>query len=202
MGLHLALSPERMAVFRFGEWMLGAWLAEQVFKRGSNFAKGGPRPVIDFVVGGAVIVTGVLIGGIFRFEGDIMDVPGAIGFFFIIRGLVRSEMRGTLWTGRLHSGLAYMGDRCYTLYLTHLTVVAGVAGVMQRLAAHYDWIHWPEFGKLSIVASLAAIAAAILVSLPIYRFVELPSHQLARRLSPRKKPTPMEGREVVDGKMA
>lgn len=202
MGWHLALSPERMAVFRFGEWMMGAWLAEQVFGRGTAFAKGGPKPRVDFAIGAVAIIAGVLIGGLFRIEGDVMDVPGAIGFFFIIRGLVRCEVHGTLWAGKIHAGLAYLGDRCYTLYLTHLTIVAGIAGIMQRLSTRYEWIHWPEFGRASIVSSLAAIAIAIAVSIPIYRFIELPSHQLARRLCPRKKPTPMAASEIVEGKVA
>jgi peptidoglycan/LPS O-acetylase OafA/YrhL len=202
MGLHLAFSPERMALFRFGEWMLGAWLAEMVFKRGKDFSSGGLRPVADFAIGGLVICAGVLMGGIFQFEGDVMDVPGAIGFFFIVRGLVRSEFHGTLWTGKVHAGLAYMGDRCYTLYLTHLTVVAGVAGILQRLSSRYDWIQWPEFGRASISGSLFAILAAILISLPIYRFIELPSHQLARRLCPARKPTLVKARKVVEGKVA
>lgn len=202
MGLHLCFSPERMALMRFGEWMLGAWLAEQVFKRGGEFAKVGPRPMVDMAIGAMVILCGVLIGGVFRFEGDIMDIPGAIGFFFIIRGLVRSESLGTLRTGAVHRGLAFMGDRCYTLYLTHLTVVAGFAGIMQRLSARYEFIRWPEFGWVSIVASMAAVATAITVSLPIYRYLELPSHQLARRLCRRKNPTPLEPREIVEGKVA
>ena len=37
---------------------------------------------------------------------------------------------------------------------------------------------------------------------PIYRFIELPSHQLARRLCPRKKLTPIEARKIVEGKVA
>ncbi|MFT4549350.1 MAG: peptidoglycan/LPS O-acetylase OafA/YrhL [Verrucomicrobiales bacterium] len=202
LGWHIALSPERMALFRFGEWMLGAWLADQVFGRGWDFVRGGLKPVIDLTIGGAVILAGVLIGGLFKVEGDIMDVPGAIGFFFVIRGLVRSEFRGTLWTGKLQAALGYMGDRCYTLYLTHLTVVAVVAGVLQRLANRYDWVHWPDFGRASVLGSLFAIVAAILISLPIYRFIERPSHHLARRLCPSKKPTSTDAREIVEGKVA
>jgi peptidoglycan/LPS O-acetylase OafA/YrhL len=152
-------------------------------------------------IGIAAISVGILIGGVFRFEGDIMDVPGAIGFFFIIRGLVRSEFRGTLWTGPVQRGLAFMGDRCYTLYLTHLTVIAIFAGIMQRLASRYEWVIWPEFGIGSVVVSLVAIAVAVAVSLPIYRYVELPSHHLARRLCPPKR-TPMQAREIVEGKVA
>lgn len=203
MGWHLAFSPERMALTRFAEWLLGAWLAEQVFAGGKDFAKGGRRPAGDFAIGSLAILAGVLVGGVFRFEGDIMDVPGAIGFFFIIRGLVRAELRGTLWTGQFNAGLVFVGDRCYTLYLTHLTVVACFAGIMQRLAARYDFISWPAFGIGSVIVSLVAIGAAIAVSVPIYRFVELPSHQLARRLCPSKLPHPQaEPREIVQGKIA
>ena len=201
LGLHIAFSPERMALTRFGEWLLGAWLAEQVFKRGNHFARTGPRPAADLAIGLAAISVGILIGGVFRFEGDIMDVPGAIGFFFIIRGLVRSEFRGTLWIGPVQGGLAYMGDRCYTLYLTHLTVVTIFAGIMQRLASRYEWVIWPEFGIGSVVVSIVAIAAAVGVSLPVYRCVELPSHQLARRLCPPKRTT-VRAREIVEGKVA
>ena len=201
-GWHLVFSPERMGFFRFGEWLMGAWLAELVFGRGEAFVKSKFRPLADFSIGTAIILAGVLVGGIGNFEGDIMDVPGAIGFFFIIRGLVRSEFRETLWTGRLQAGLGYMGDRCYTLYLTHLTVVAAIAGGMQRLSARYDWIYWPEFGRASIISSLTAIALAILLSIPIYRFVERPSHQLARRLCSGLKSKRIPTTEVPKTKVA
>jgi len=201
MGLPLALNPDRLAIMRFGEWLLGAWLAEQVFKKGKEFAAGGPRPPVDFAIGVCVILMGVILGGVFEFGADIMDVPGAIGFYFIIRGLIRSEARGTLLTGRIHRGLGFLGDRCYTLYLTHLTVVAICAGIMQRLANHFDWIYWPEFGFLSVLMAVIAVVGAIAVALPVYKFIELPSHQLARKLCPRKR-TKMEPREIVKGEVA
>jgi peptidoglycan/LPS O-acetylase OafA/YrhL len=75
--------------------------------------------------------------------------------------------------------LVYLGQRSYGAYLLHV------------LAIHFGYM---AFGSTTVVGGLLTTALALLVTIPaaelLYRAVEAPAMDLARRLTERLKGTP------------
>jgi peptidoglycan/LPS O-acetylase OafA/YrhL len=103
----------------------------------------------------------------------------------VLSGMIQSEATARQRLGWLerHSKLGrWLADRSYSLYLVHFTVIAGM-GVLAAKAFH---IHdrdamggKPLWFGVTLVGVIASFAIADLT----YRFIESPSHRLARKLA-------------------
>lgn len=168
---HPALSPERMALVRFGEWLVGAYAAELVIRgRGINV-------YLAWAAGATFTLAGLFLGARFELSKEqAMDVPIAIGSGLILLAAVVKVQRAC--RGAVSRFLRWIGVRSYTLYLTHLAVISVVATVSRRFGVVLG-NNWFE----TLVACLVAFAACLAVADPIYRLIELPSHRLARTIA-------------------
>ena len=82
--------------------------------------------------------------------------------------------------------LQRLGDASYSLYLTHVITLSGIAAL---------WRHQSVFNQ-PLIFCAASVAAAILVAVLCYRFIEVPVTQGLKRISARRsvqRPLP-EGR--------
>ena len=189
VGAWQSLEPHRFAVARFGEWLLGAWIA------GAYAASSSQRVTAAFS-GRSILISGLtLLGAVVLIDwfsshglGGWIDIPSAFAFALIIWGWIMIERaQGVLPSpGVFLRAGKWFGDRSYSLYLVHFTAIAAL-GTAYAIALHVtnkDTLRgtWP----LAVVAA-AGIAISVFLANYLYRFVERPSHRLARQLS---KPRP------------
>lgn len=163
------MSPARFAPTRFGEWLLGAWLAELYLTKRLPEAPG-----TMIAAGVATIVISVILGGVLDADKyAATDVQGCVGFALILIGVLRFERLGRLPANKV---LLWLGDRSYSIYLCHASIVLPVSKLASRYTVHSGagQIIYPSlfFG--------IAILAALIFSELAYRVVEKPSHALAR----------------------
>ncbi|HEX4353221.1 MAG TPA: acyltransferase, partial [Polyangiales bacterium] len=117
---------------------------------------------------------------------QIHDVLVALSYIFL---LLAADDDRSLTSRILRQRWAmYLGERSYSLYLTHIPVAMTVGVAVKKLAPKLG-LHW--FVQLSIV-----FACSILVAIAAYRFVERPAqrwvHQRVRRPRPAPQPSAVE----------
>jgi peptidoglycan/LPS O-acetylase OafA/YrhL len=119
------------------------------------------------------------------------DLPGAIGFAFIVLGTSRGALQSF---GR---GVPrWLGERSYGIYLWHFPMIL-MLWSRQELPKHF----WPALGMVVTLSVLLAAAS--------WRFVERPAIDWARRRTTRSKPeqgtpeqAPVRGRRRLAGQGA
>jgi peptidoglycan/LPS O-acetylase OafA/YrhL len=186
--------PHRFALARFGEWMLGAWIAE-CYVRG-DFEPGKLNVVraSSFLgwtgvwLGLAAVGLSLLVTALFSASQYTSEVPVTIGFAWVIASLLSLERSDRLKLGkRFRAGATWLGDRSYSLYLIHYLVISVVGEFYVRVMGIADKdalggsIAW--FG-----VTIAAITAALIAADVMYRVIERPTHGWARKVG--KKPAP------------
>jgi peptidoglycan/LPS O-acetylase OafA/YrhL len=189
--------PHRFALARFGEWMLGVAIAELYAGGELNWATSGWRRTPSGWTWRCLLLVSIFaaIVAVLGGHSDYLDVPATIAFAILTGGLVACETAGYFdRQGRLRRIGRWLGSRSYSLYLVHLLVL-GVSGEVAARALGIDKEasagSWVWFG-----VTLVGVAAALLASDLVFRLVENPSHQLARRLtskSPRSQPVDPSG---------
>jgi peptidoglycan/LPS O-acetylase OafA/YrhL len=179
--------PSRFALARFGEWLLGAWLAERYVRSGSLFPS---WPV--FATGARSFATGIGFGGLAIVSVTLaeapmywLQIPITIAFAIALGGLIMSEQRSRSesdnQTGsRIRSIMKWLGDRSYSLYLIHYITLHVVHFVGRQVAARFGLSYEPMTGTVFAVTMIAIFTCLIVAHL-LYVFVEAPSHRLARK---------------------
>ncbi|MCY2952688.1 MAG: acyltransferase [Planctomycetota bacterium] len=179
--------PSRFVFIRFGEWLLGAWLAEL-------YARRSPTGIIRFpwsnpalLAGGCFcIIFGVAFAIFCGLDRYATDLLASVGFALItlvaIRADAASQAKGPTpvsWWQRLGT---FLGDRSYSLYLIHFSAIVTTVEVVARLAhvaARKDSMGGTPVWLLAVClgTAMAFIGAEF-----TYRFIEAPSHEFARKL--------------------
>ncbi|MDB5294174.1 MAG: acyltransferase 3, partial [Phycisphaerales bacterium] len=182
------LHPIGFAPARFGEWLLGAWLAESLVRpaAGTDGAAGGGR-WLSVAAGAACLVAGTTAPWVFRWDRYVTDPLVSFGFFLVVRAAVAREQvtgdarRAGSRPPVARRALGAVGLRCYSLYLFHFSLIVGVGELYVRLR------HYPDGTKDALggsaewaVVTLVGVAVVVVAVEAICRGVEWPSHRLAR----------------------
>ena len=187
------LASRVFAPARFGEWMLGAWLADAVVNRRVALPRSAVTMLVWMALGVAIVVLARVLSIVGHIEMHAADPVFSAGFAIVIGAAVLGEQRAggsqaerrTL-VGHVLAPLATAGKRCYSLYLFHFATIAIVGELFARMRhltdADKDAMGGTPFWLLTTVV---AVLAAIIVAEVVYRVVELPSHRAARRLAQR-----------------
>jgi peptidoglycan/LPS O-acetylase OafA/YrhL len=192
--LPASLVPRDFAIFRFGEWLLGAWLAEIVLRRHSHGLAQSPdtsrwtRTPVLVAIGTSLLLAGTAIPWLLRTDRYLPDPLLSMGFFLLAWAMVDREQR-VIQSERRHIAiriLALAGERCYSIYLFHFAIFACVGEAYIRTRYHSQVSKNALGGGLEWGAvTLAAIVIAFAVIEVVYRSIEVPSHRLARKLANR-----------------
>ncbi len=184
------LEPHRFALARFGEWLLGAALAERYVQGSLTRSFGGrwrtsargwlARTVAGIAVCAAAVAA---LGG----QSPDLDVPATLLFTLLTGGLIACETAGELRPSEASRLVAsWLGSRSYSLYLVHFLTLGMVGEVAARLLG----IDKQAAGgsALWLGVTLVGVAAALTAAEILFRAVEAPSHRIARRLGRRDAP--------------
>ncbi len=179
------LEPRRFALARFGEWLLGAFIAEYSIQSVSKKGTLDVSPImLSKWIAPALLIFVLLLGPIPNVPESLFSLAFALLFYWAIvteRKKPISEIENNdSWFKR---GLRYVSERSYSIYLFHFPCLA-IAGELAVRA----W-RIPSDTKDLLGGSLfwfcvtfVGIAFGLTVAEFCYRVVELPSHQFARRL--------------------
>ncbi len=108
LDLPLVFTPYRFAPARFGEWLLGAALAEQFF-----FGRLTMAPVRSILIGIGCFASGVFLGIVANIDKyTAMDIPACFGFYFILKGVLSLELSQKIHVGNFSPGLEKDVIRC------------------------------------------------------------------------------------------
>jgi len=171
--------PHVFGPSRFGEWLLGAWVAERLAK--------GERLMPEWAAAGngaAIIaagVVGLLASIVVVARADLpltaLDIPGTVASAAILIGLVqREQSRAAAATSTIAQ---WLSDRSYSLYLVHMSVLAVVGEIYVRSRGISDKDALglqPDWAVIAVVGVVGSLVVADL----LYRWVERPSHVRAR----------------------
>ena len=158
-GLPQPLRPNRFAPTRFGEWLLGAALAEQLVR-----GRLGTRAVPWFLAAVLLITPSYVAAYHFRVMRDpAFDIPATLALGCLFQAALVGQ-----WKSRI---LEWIGARCYSIYLVHLPIVGVMGTALNRISITAPFAHF------CIAVGTALAAGAI-----FYRWIELPSHAFARRM--------------------
>jgi peptidoglycan/LPS O-acetylase OafA/YrhL len=176
------LEPQRFAIARFGEWLLGAWIAEAYASgRIAVLARSGWLGWRGVWLGCGTVLGSALGLASLRSGQYTTDLPSCIGFAWLLASLLSLELSGRFALhGRLGTIAVWLGDRSYSLYLVHYLVISTTGEILARLLSVSDkdaMAGTPVWFGVTILAICISLVAADLM----YRAIERPSHSLARR---------------------
>jgi peptidoglycan/LPS O-acetylase OafA/YrhL len=174
------LAPRDLALSRFGEWLLGAALAEWVVSRPNGLWRKTNAAVP--LAGLAVVIALRVVSERYDWREYTPETLFSCAAAMLVIYVVAFEQRSPKFRdSTLVRVGAVAGRRCYSLYLFHYPVLAICGELAARtllgegqdkdaLAGSWFW------GTTTLIAMVAAIVVTELV----YRTIELPSHRLAR----------------------
>ena len=190
LGLPIIMTPERFFLIRYGEWLLGACLAEQYVQNKAfklTLLKDSGKRILLAIF---LLLFGAVAGISLKLsQHESLDVLSSISFFLIISALIQRERqlddseRTRLMKNVWLRFLTWAGVRSYSLYLVHAQILWFSHSLGRRLYEKIaPIVHAPvDFGK--VLGVLIGICASLLVAQICYRLVEEPSHKLARQWS-------------------
>lgn len=192
------LDPHRFGPTRYGEWLLGACLAEYYLALRRDPALGVRWYTRTGSLLGCVAIAVCSVSAVAWIGGSEswLDVPFTLAFTLLVVGLLAREVSGRWnhahWVGRV---LEYCGSRSYSLYLIHYLVLGSVGWLAARALGIVDR---DAMGGTAMWAGVTGcgIVAALVASEVLFRTVERPTHGLARRASERIPPGSREGYEA------
>jgi exopolysaccharide production protein ExoZ len=127
----------------------------------------------------ALGIIGILIGGIiYHGETSITEAKWTrFGIYgtasvLVLYGMVGAELRSKSYLPVI---LRKMGDVSYSIYLTHILVIAGIAHIWHRKATTSIW-------EQSVMIGVMVFGTVIFGGL-VYQFLEKPIHEFSRRLA-------------------
>ncbi len=181
-GMVALLEPHRFALARFGEWLLGAWIAQE-------YATGRLRELArsrwfgwnGVWLGLGLVLSSVLGIALLHGRQYSAELPTTIGFAWLLASLLTLELSDRFnLRGRFRRVALWLGDRSYSLYLVHYLAIGFAGEVFARL------MNVPDKDALAgtpvwFGVTLGAICLALVAADLMYRLIERPSHQLARR---------------------
>jgi len=156
-------------------WLLGAWSAERVVIARQNYSTNIPRRLRLWLVVVAYVGSNlVILPWPFVAELIVRSLALAVAVAVILHDLMLREAH-SLRRSLLARGLAWIGERSYSLYATHAPILAVLPAI-----------------------------SVFPVALAVYALIEWPSHRFARRarvphvdvLMPRAHDVPRQAREV------
>jgi peptidoglycan/LPS O-acetylase OafA/YrhL len=173
----------QQAPARAGEWLTGALIA--------HWWVGGqrlPRLLTRRVPSG--LLTGAALYGVLWLYGHqsvgaglVFDPCAGVAFGLLLVWTLSNEGRSSR-TGRAPAALAWLGERSYSMYLVHSPIVGTAFALTATLLT-------PAPARLAV--ALAASASAIGAAALLYRWVEAPCTDFAKRVStPRPAPNPVQ----------
>ncbi len=181
-GIVALFEPQRFAPARFGEWLLGAWIAESYASgRLTDLARSHGLGWRGLWMGAGLVVVSVLGVALLRGQATSAEMATTVGFAWLLTSMLTLELSDRLgFRGRLHTIAVWLGDRSYSLYLVHYLVIGFTGEVFARLMNVTDK---DTLGGTPIwfAVTLVAIVLALVTANLMYRVVEHPTHQLARR---------------------
>lgn len=177
--------PEFFAITRFGEWLLGAWIAETVIHSEVHRM---PRPIgVNLCLPGGLTLLGIIILGRHCHQTYVLalsSVMGSMAFGLIILFLVLYEQRTRHARRRLRLGVPgrWLGERSYSIYLVHFPIIASIGTAYCSLAGVKD--KQTMGGTLPWMGvTFVGVVAALVVAELAFRLIERPSHELGRSLA-------------------
>lgn len=184
------LSPKCFALARFSEWLLGALIAEIIIK--NQFSASRLLSYAGVFVGIALLVFSISVGtqGGFANAYIEQDMIASGCFGLLVFGVVSLEKVGGLpkdpVSNLLATACGILGHRCYSIYLFHYPALA-IVGEFAFRFWFTNAISKDALGGTPpwLAVTTVGVMTALIVSEFIYRFVEKPSHQLARTLAKR-----------------
>lgn len=170
------IRPRFFAPARMGEWLLGAIVAERMVNRPPVVR---PRGDGGLIVGGVALIAASRVATTsLGFEQHAFETFASAGFAMILASLVRWERRRD--RPLTAPWLVEIGRRCYSLYLFHFFAINVALYVAARHVFAAGNVPSPGSGRWLATIG-AGVALAIVLAEIAYRFVERPSHRLARR---------------------
>ena len=181
------LQPRYFALARFGEWLIGACIADVYISK--------PLLLKQFfdiralVIGFAVVLFVCIASPIQSFRWFGAEQQISIGFALIALYCIASEKfsialrtsHGLTSRAVLH-GITWISERSYSLYLFHFPCLA-IAGEFSVRARLLGDTTKNELGGTFpwFLVSVSGVVLAFTVTEIVYRLVEKPCHQYARR---------------------
>jgi peptidoglycan/LPS O-acetylase OafA/YrhL len=115
------------------------------------------------------------------FHSTVVSFAEGIASCFLILFIVKP---GPLSDVLRHRILSFIGDISYGVYLTHFLIIALLGRLLDRqLASLSEDIFLPR----GLVFGTLVASASLLVSYPLFRYIELPANNLGRHLANRLK---------------
>jgi exopolysaccharide production protein ExoZ len=181
------MQPHRFAVTRFGEWLLGAWIAEAFVRDGMRRV---PAAIATLgrasAIGLTFVASGVVLAYFVAYDDFVWDIPAVLGFSIVLIGALHSEAaRGAVWAAsrKWYAWACWLGTRSYSLYLTHLLVITVITEAFSRIMKIDKDAMGGTWGLLAVAG--VGIVASVIVAHIAYHLIEAPSHALGRRLADR-----------------
>jgi peptidoglycan/LPS O-acetylase OafA/YrhL len=165
--------PNRFSVARYGEWLVGAVMAEKIVNSSIAPRTKTRKMALSWLAAGtALLISSVYVGKFLNWNKyTSTDLSSAIAFGMIIYGTLSIE-RSTPFNN--FSIINWLSSRCYSIYLTHATAILFLSKASKMKPGIFDSRGALFFAGVVLSFGLSEIA---------FRLIERPSHQLARRVA-------------------
>ena len=175
--LHVAITPLTL------EFLLGIWVALALRSGISAVRPAGSYYAIAALLAGAAgfnVLSPTLQGNAVEWSRFLLTgLPAGAIVFFIASTDVSSQ-------ASVPRILEWAGDRSYSIYLVHWPIIVGLSWLVQ---------HYLGTNILAAIAFIiGGMGSSLTIAIPMFRFVEQPSHKSAKALSQTIKRAPIRER--------
>ena len=174
----------RLSILGYGQFFLAGFLLVELYIAGGERWRRNPRWDLVSLAGWPVLLGSLVLGGPVTY----WVLPWIIALLTIAgyHGVVMNRFVGNLW-------IATAGGMCYTIYLLHNYIVAGLGAHTER------FLHGYPFDIRLLVQLLLIAPVVLLVSALYFRFIERPCMDQAW---PRKLARTIAGFSSAEGLVA